>query len=147
MKILVINGPNLNLLGKRDAKFYGNVTLDKINDQLGKLAESEKADLLFFQSNHEGEIIDFIQQNSSVGDGILINPGALTHYGYYLRDAIVDANLPTVEVHLSNIDTREEFRKVNVFDGVVKLIVMGKKELSYIEGLQFLINLLKQHES
>ncbi len=143
MKIIVINGPNLNNLGKRGANHYGTLSLDHINQRLEKTAEEKNIELIFFQSNHEGNLIDFIQQNLEKTDGILINPGALTHYGYSLRDALVDTKLPIVEVHLSNILEREEFRKTDVLDGIVVERVMGKKEKSYEEGLEKLIKYIK----
>lgn len=144
MKILVINGPNLNMLGKRETKHYGTFTLEKINNKLISIAKTLGTSLLFFQSNHEGAIIDFLQKDSSKSaDGVLINPGALTHYGYSLRDALVDTNLPIVEVHLSNINNRETFRKVDVLDGIVIDRIMGLKEKSYLIGLQKLVAYLK----
>lgn len=143
MKILVINGPNLNLLGRRDHFHYGNATLEEINSQLKKIAEKAGYGLLFFQSNHEGDIVDFIQKNSESASGILINPGALTHYGYSLSDALLDAGLKVVEVHLSKIDRREDFRKTDVLDGISDLKISGLKEKSYLIGLEKLIGLLK----
>jgi 3-dehydroquinate dehydratase II len=147
MKILVINGPNLNMLGKRSSTMYGTMTLVQIQQLLEKKAQEKDVTLIFFQSNHEGEIIDFLQKTSSrTCDGILINPGALTHYGYSLRDALEDTGLPIVEVHLSNILEREAFRKIDVFTGVVIDRVMGRKEQSYIVGLEKLLEILK-HEN
>lgn len=144
MKILVINGPNLNMLGKRESKHYGSITLKQINNKLKSLAKSLGATLSFFQSNLEGEIINFLQNEASRKvDGVLINPGALTHYGYSLRDALVDIKLPIVEVHLSNIDNREAFRKVDILDGIVLERIMGLKEKSYFLGLQSLVMYLK----
>lgn len=147
MKILVINGPNLNMLGKRDPKHYGSQTLDQISFQLDNVAKSLGASLIFFQSNHEGAIIDFLQKEARFASGILINPGALTHYGYSLRDALVDTGLPIVEVHLSDISKREEFRKIDVLKGIVLHIVMGKREKSYIEGLEKLIHYIRKKSS
>lgn len=147
MKILVINGPNLNMLGKRDAKHYGMLTLEQINKRLADLTKDLKVNLVFFQSNHEGEIIDFLQKESVNAAGILINPGALTHYSYSLRDALVDTNLPIVEVHLSDLNKREEFRKIDVLDGIVVKKIMGLREKSYFLGLEILINYIKKHES
>ncbi|QQG40668.1 MAG: 3-dehydroquinate dehydratase [Candidatus Levyibacteriota bacterium] len=144
MKILVLNGPNLNILGKRKKEFYGISTLDNINIILKDAAKKYDCQLLFFQSNHEGRLIDFIQKHAKSADGILINPGALTHYGYSLHDALVDTKLPIVEVHLSDITKREDFRKIDVFDGIVIERVMGKKEKSYEEGLEKLIKHIKK---
>lgn len=144
MRILILNGPNLNNLGKRDNKQYGTVTLSDINSMLKKIADTNNCELVFFQSNHEGALIDFLQENGNNTDGILINPGALTHYGYALRDALADTKLPVVEVHLSNILQREEFRKIDVLDGIAIDRIMGKKEESYREGLEKLIVHIKK---
>ena len=139
MKILVLNGPSLNMLRKRNEKYYGTITLEEINTMLIVMAKKHAVKLLFFQSNHEGELIDYIQKHATDVDGILINPGALTHYGYSLRDSLVDTKLPLVEVHLSDITNREDFRKTDVLDGIVVKRVMGMKEKSYAEGLEKLI--------
>src|SRR4030066_692904 len=110
MKILVINGPNLNMLGKRDKTIYGDKTLAQIDTILKKEGESLGAEIVSFQSNSEGALIDFIQKHSAETSGIIINPGALTHYGLSLRDTLDDSGLPVIEVHLSNIYAREEWR-------------------------------------
>ncbi|OGL88328.1 3-dehydroquinate dehydratase [Candidatus Uhrbacteria bacterium RIFCSPLOWO2_02_FULL_49_11] len=148
MRILIINGPNLNMLGKRDPGQYGSLTLGAIEDLLRAKAGSlsvghEAIELVFFQSNHEGALIDFIQAQSPHAHGILINPGALTHYSYALRDALIDAGLPLVEVHLSDIEHREPFRKISVIADIAAERVMGMKEKSYIEGLERLVKYLK----
>jgi 3-dehydroquinate dehydratase II len=146
MKILVISGPNLNMLGKRDPNIYGNLSLEVIKSKLCAIAQKCDCSLVFFRSNHEGEIIDFLQKSSSrKSDGILINPGALTHYGYSLRDALVDTDLPVVEVHLSDISKRENFRKIDVLTGVTVTRFMGEKEKSYLKGLKFLIKKVKEN--
>lgn len=144
MKILVINGPNLNMLGKRDISLYGPKTLEDIQQNLKDIAQKENVELVFFQSNHEGALIDFIQENYIKASGILINPGALTHYGYSLRDCLSDAKLPIVEIHLSHILEREEFRKTDVLDDIVIKRVMGQKEKSYEIGLVFLLTHILQ---
>lgn len=146
MRILVVNGPNLNMLGKREEAQYGTKTLEKINDMLEEKAKEQNVELVFFQSNHEGALIDFLQKESENAKGILINPGALTHYGYSLRDSLVDTRLPIVEVHLSNILEREDFRKVDVLEGIVVTRIMGKKEQSYVEGLEKLIAVLQEQK-
>lgn len=144
MKILVINGPNLNMLGKRDPSLYGKSTLGEINKQLLSLAKRLDCKLVFFQSNHEGTIIDFLQKEAKNVSGILINPGALTHYGYCLRDALEDTKLPIVEVHLSNIRDREDFRKIDVLDEIAIFTVMGFWEQSYLIGLKKLVSHIKK---
>ncbi len=142
-KILVINGPNLNMLGKRDPNLYGLKTLEEINLTLTTIAQENEVDLIFFQSNHEGALIDFIQSEYQNANGILINPGALTHYGYSLRDCLEQTNIPIVEVHVSDIEKREEFRKIDVLDGIVLEKIVGLKEQSYFKGLKVLIEKLR----
>lgn len=143
MKILVINGPNLNILGKRDKAYYGDKTLPQIEALLKKEAESLGADIISFQSNNEGTITDFIQKNSSQAAGIIINPGALTHYGLSLRDALVDSGLPIVEVHLSNIYAREEWRAKSVIAPIARGQISGFGWRAYIAALQILVGELK----
>lgn len=144
MKILVLNGPNLNMLGKRSVKHYGTLTLEDIKGLLLDLAKKLEIKLIFFQSNHEGELVDTIQKYRDKVNGILINPGALTHYGYSLRDALEDAKVPIMEVHLSDISKREAFRKKDVLDGVAIGPIMGLKEKSYLIGLEKLVKYIKQ---
>jgi 3-dehydroquinate dehydratase-2 len=144
--ILVIHGPNLNLLGQRDPAKYGLITLDEINAALQKLAEELGVRLEFFQSNHEGAIIDFLQQNSSrAAHGVLVNPGALIRYAYCFRQALVDLNKPVMEVHMSDIGRTGVNQKVNVLDDVRIGQVTGHKEGSYVEGLKQLVQHLKEH--
>lgn len=145
MRILVINGPNLNMLGKRNRNHYGTLSLDSINNELKNIAHKKGVEIEFFQSNHEGSIIDFLQKETSRNaSGVLINPGALTHYGYSLRDALFDLNLPIAEVHLSNINNREVYRKIDVLDGISIALVVGKKERSYYIGLEKLIKYINK---
>jgi len=139
MKILVINGPNLNMLGKREPAHYDIDTLASIEQKLAEKGKTLGCELIFFQSNHEGGIIDFIQEKAPKADGILINPGALTHYGYSLHDALVDAGLPVVEVHLSDIHAREGWRKISVIADVAIKQVSGLKTQSYLLGLEALV--------
>ena len=143
MRILVINGPNLNMLGKRDAAHYGTDTLESIEQKLAEKGKALGCDLSFFQSNHEGAIIDFIQEKAGAADGILINPGALTHYGYSLHDALVDAGLPVVEVHLSDIKAREKWRQLSVIADIAIKQISGLKKQSYILGLEALVEHIK----
>ena len=144
MKILVINGPNLNLLGKRDPSKYGAVTLRLINDQLQKMAGQLNCQLVFSQSNHEGEIIDFLQKVSSrKADGILINPGALIRYAYSFRQALIDHSKPLMEIHMSDINKTGVNKKINILDDIRIGQITGLKEKSYYVGLLKLINYLK----
>ncbi len=114
-KILVINGPNLNNLGKRDSSLYGTKTLSDIESDISDRASELGIDVQFFQSNHEGSIVDFIQETSGDASGVIINAGALTQVGYSILDALLDSQLPFIDVHLSNIHAREEFRQKSVF--------------------------------
>lgn len=138
-KILVIHGPNLNLLGERETGIYGKMNLEELNEKIRGAAPGKNISLAFFQSNHEGKIIDFIHENRKSADAILINPGALTHYSYALRDAISSVNLPTVEVHLSDIQQRESFRKKSVIKDVCIAQISGLGADSYLKGLELLV--------
>ena len=140
MKILVLHGPNLNLFGTREPDIYGRVTLDEINARLTALARQYQVELRIVQSNHEGALIDELHRAPAEGfDGVLINPGAYTHYSYAIRDAIAAIALPTVEVHLSNVHRREEFRQRSVTAPVCVGQVMGFGWRSYELGLTGLI--------
>ncbi len=143
MKILVINGPNLNMLGKRDKAIYGGKTLAQIDTILQKEGKSLGAEIVSFQSNSEGALIDFIQKNSSRASGIIINPGALTHYGFSLRDALDDSGLPVIEIHLSNIYAREDWRTESVIAPVAKGQISGLGWQGYVAALQILAGELK----
>ena len=143
MKILIINGPNLNMLGKRDKATYGRKTLAEIDSVVKKQGEKLDAEITSFQSNSEGALVDFIQQQSRSADGIIINPGALTHYGFSLRDALADSGLPIIEVHLSNIYAREDWRAESVIAPIAKGQISGLGWQGYIVALQALVAELK----
>jgi len=146
VKILLIHGPNLNLLGKREPEIYGTSGLDAINARMQKLAEESRVELRVFQSNSEGALIDAIHDAGGWADGIVINPGAYGHYSYALRDALAAVNLPAIEVHLSNIYAREEFRHRSVLSAVVLGSIAGLGVQSYECGLQALIRILRERQ-
>ena len=139
MNILVINGPNLNLLGTREPEIYGSDTLEELMMWLETSPNGSRHSFKFFQSNHEGEIIDTIHDERHWAKGILINPAAFTHYSYAIRDALSAVNIPTVEVHISDIHRREEFRQVSVISQVCINQVSGFGKTSYLEGLKLLL--------
>ena len=140
MNILVINGPNLNLLGVRDPDVYGSETLIDIENWLNEQPEADSHSITWFQSNHEGELIDHLHEAMGKFESIIINPGAFTHYSYALRDAIAAVNIPTVEVHLSDINNREDFRKVSVIKDVCLDQISGLGKIGYLKGIQRLVN-------
>ena len=143
MNILVINGPNLNFLGKREPEIYGNQTYDDLLVLIQNEADTLGIKVEFYQSNHEGALVDAIQDAYGRIDGIIINPAAYTHTSVALLDAVKTVNIPTVEVHISDPDTREEFRKISYIRlGCVKTI-KGLGFQSYIEALRFLTEYLK----
>ena len=139
MKLLVIHGPNLNALGRRQPEIYGDTTLAQIDDALRERASASGAALLSFQSNYEGALIDFIQAEGWDADGIIINPGALTHYGLALRDALASLAAPIVEVHLSNVYQRESFRHTSVVAPVATGQIAGLGWRGYLLALEWLL--------
>lgn len=139
MKILVINGPNLNLLGKRNPGQYGTETFDAIRQFITE--SFPETGFVFFQSNHEGKIIDCIQEADGIYSGIVLNAGAYTHYSYAIRDAIEAISIPVIEVHLSNIHAREDFRSNSVIAAVCAGSVSGFGKYSYILGVEALIKM------
>ena len=144
MKILIINGPNLNLLGEREPEIYGSDSLSDLCDWLKHHEVAKGLELLFYQSNHEGELIDFLQENRRTAEGVVINPGGLTHYSVALRDAIAGCQIPTVEVHISDIYAREDFRKVSMIKDVCVAQISGQGKQGYVQALGLL---LEKHTS
>ena len=138
MRILLINGPNLNLLGQREPEVYGTLTLADIEQRVAERAKALGAELRTFQSNHEGAIVDFLQQEAPAADGIIINGGALTHYGLSLRDALAAVGKPAIEVHISNIYGREPFRRRSVTAAVCRGVVAGLGWYGYMAALEAL---------
>lgn len=135
MDILVINGPNLNLLGEREPQIYGTTTLEDINVYVGKVAANMDMNCEFFQSNHEGEIIDKLHEARKTKKAVILNAAAYTHYSYAIRDAIAAIQIPVIEVHLSNVNSRDDFRKNSVIAPVCKGTIAGFGADSYILAL------------
>nr|WP_314805936.1 type II 3-dehydroquinate dehydratase [uncultured Selenomonas sp.] len=138
-KILVMNGPNLNLLGTREPEIYGTVTLADIHERLRRRANEADLDIEFMQSNHEGALVDAIQRARRTADYIILNAGAFTHYSIAIRDAIAAVNVPVIEVHLSNIHRREKFRRTSVIAPVVLGQIAGFGAESYMAALEVII--------
>jgi 3-dehydroquinate dehydratase-2 len=139
MHILVIHGPNLNILGRREPEIYGHTTLARIDDALRQHAEQAGATLRSFQSNHEGALVDVLQAEGWDADGIIINPGALTHYGLSLRDALATLHAPIIEVHLSNVYKREAFRHTSLVAPVATGQIAGLGWRGYLLALEWLL--------
>jgi len=138
MRLLILHGPNLNLLGEREPEVYGSQTLEDINNEIKNYAVAKDHDVRIYQSNHEGELVDYLQKNRFWAEGVVFNPGALTHYSYVLRDAIASITPPCVEVHLSDISEREDFRRISVIKGVCATQIKGKGLQSYLEAMDYL---------
>jgi 3-dehydroquinate dehydratase II len=146
MKFLVINGPNLNKLGKRDKNHYGPGTYAELLDMIKSGASRRNLEVSFAQSNCEGEIIDIIQEGSSEYQGIVINPGAYSHYSYAIMDAIYDSPIPVVEVHISDVMNREDFRRVLITGKACRKIISGKGFNGYLEALDYLKELVESEK-
>ncbi|RJQ30614.1 MAG: type II 3-dehydroquinate dehydratase [Peptococcaceae bacterium] len=136
MKLLVLHGPNLNLLGRREPSHYGACTVNEINQQLDRLARQLGAEVVSYQSNHEGELIDRLHKADGEVDAVVFNPGAFTHYSYALRDAVAAITIPVIEVHLSNIYAREEFRHHSVIAPVAAGQISGLGATGYLLALR-----------
>ena len=143
MNILILNGPNLNVLGQRDPEMYGSKTLSDVKSDLDKTAEYLNVCLSHFQSNAESEIIDHIQSHRDKMDGVIINAGALTHYGLTLRDSLIDARLPIVEVHISNVHARDEYRSRSIVADIAVGQIAGLGWKGYSLALAALVNHLE----
>lgn len=138
MRILIVNGPNLNFLGKREPEIYGNKSYDDLKNYLFDYAENNNHYIEIYQSNHEGEIIDIIQEKHLDFEALIINPGAFTHYSYAIYDCLLSIDIKSVEVHLSDIYKREDFRKVSVIKAACKNQFYGKGFESYIDAIKYL---------
>jgi 3-dehydroquinate dehydratase II len=144
MKILVLNGPNLNLLGRREPHIYGSMTLADVQKKLEQLAKELKVELVFFQSNHEGELVDVLHKHIDSAAGALLNPGGLTQFGVSLHDAIKSMPFPVIEVHMSNRHAREEWRGHSIISPAAKGTVEGLGWRSYTAALRALVDMLKE---
>ena len=147
MKILILHGPNLNLLGTREPQIYGSLTLADINAKLVELASERHVELACQQSNHEGDLVDALHDARSWAGGVVFNPGGYTHTSIALRDAISAIEIPVVEVHLSNVYAREEFRHISMVSAVCKGKVVGFGWRSYVLGLRALMDILSDKEA
>lgn len=144
IKVLVLHGPNLNLTGFRQPDVYGKTSLEEINERIQKHAKEVRAEVRILQSNHEGTLIDTIQEHRTWAEGIIVNPGGLTHYSISLRDALVSVRLPVIEVHLSNVFTREEFRHHSVISPITVGQIVGFGPQGYLLALSALANMQQE---
>ena len=143
-RFLILNGPNINFLGRRDPEIYGSKTLEELNREISQLAEKLGVEVTFFQSNVEGHLVDCIQENWGAIQGIIVNPGALTHYGYSLKDGLIDAKVPVIEVHLGNPYAREDWRRHSVITDIARGQIAGFGWRSYTSALQVLSAIVKE---
>ncbi len=144
MKFLILNGPNLNMLGKREPQVYGNLALFDIEKSVKELAVQLEVEVEFFQSNYEGAIVDKIQQSIGKFDGIIINAGAFTHTSIAIRDALLSVNIAFVEVHISNVFKREQFRHKSYLSDIAQGVIIGLGKQSYLCALNFLVSSLRE---
>ena len=144
---LILNGPNINMLGRRDPTQYGSKPLDEVNQEISRVADEIGVEVFFYQSNLEGEMIDCIQEHRDKVQGIVLNAGALTHYGLSLKDALIDSRLPVVEVHLSNPSAREPWRRVSVISDIAKGQVAGFCWRSYTAALAALAAIVAEESN
>ena len=143
MKIVILNGPNLNMLGRREQSYYGVKTLSDIEEHVAEKARELEIETEFYQSNHEGSLVDYLQSLTPDVEGIVVNAGAITHYGLSLRDALIDSRLPIVEVHLSNIHAREDFRHHSVIADIAQGQIAGLGWRGYLFAVEYLASNLK----
>lgn len=143
MRILLMNGPNLNMLGVREPDIYGRDTLATLEDMVTRAGAERGVEVDCFQSNHEGALVDKLHEAHTAYDGVIYNPGAHTHYSYALRDAVASIATPVVEVHISDVDAREPFRALSVFDGVVAEKISGRGLQGYVDALDVLLERLR----
>ena len=141
---LILNGPNLNMLGRRDASIYGSKTLDEVNQEISWVANELGVEVIFYQSNVEGELVNCIQEHWDKVQGIVLNAGALTHYGLSLKDALIDCRLPVVEVHLSNPGSRDRWRRTSVISDIARGQIAGFGWRSYTSALKVLAEIVEE---
>ena len=144
---LILNGPNINMLGRRDPTQYGCKSLEEVNEEISRVAEKIGVEVFFYQSNLEGELVDCIQEHRDKVQGIILNAGALTHYGLSLKDSLIDSRLPVVEVHLSNPSAREPWRRVSVISDIAKGQVAGFGWRSYTSALEVLAAIVAEESN